>query len=408
MARLADARLRDRRVDAATMARLTTAARLRDRRADMGASRRAPRRRCAAWLRCARGSRGRAQSGGGALDGLAEVAVALAGEGEEEDDSSFFSIESGEDAAARLADFGGEADGGRSPAVKRGCVRICGFDIESCRLPAGAERSVLERLASELQTTARECALTQQQALRLVIGNNMDMSVAGKKATAILAWRGVHSMAEVRERCKAQQHDGLIASEPFPHDAEVRRVLNVNPCALSTKEGWPVSLWHIGTANSKEAAKASTDHLCAWSRACFEYVDLWLTELSEKNERLAGHIQVFNLDGVTFWQVTNTALTEKLKSLLSAGENYVEAVSHIFIVNSSSVFSMAWKGIKTLLPPRLLAKIHVSTEANPPELVAMLDKQSAARLPGLLTPNAKCAVIPPVLSPSPLANGSSP
>lgn len=402
MARLADARLRDRRVDAATMSRLTTAARLRDRRVDVGAPRRWPRRRCGAWLRC------RATSGGGALDGLVEVAAALAGEGEEDDACSFFSIESGEDASVRLSDFACEADEGQPPAAKRGCVRICGFDIESCRLPAGAERSVLERLTSELQRTACECALTQQQALRLVVGTNMDMSVAGTKATAIMAWRGAHSMEEVREQCRLQQHEGLIASKLFPHDTEVRGVINVNPCAATTKEGWPVSLWHIGTANSKEASKASTDHLCSWSRAYFEYVDLWLTEHSEKTERLAGHIQVFNLEGVTFWIATNTALTDKLKSLLSAGENYVEAVSHIFIVNSSSVFSMVWKGIKTLLPPRLLAKIHVCTEATPPELLAMLDVRSAARLPALLKPTAKGAAIPPVLLPPHLSSGASP
>merc|ERR1712183_746450 len=79
-----------------------------------------------------------------------------------------------------------------------------------------------------------------------------------------------------------------------------------------------------------------------WGRTMFEYVDCWLSSQTEATGVLAGHVQVFDLNGLGIWQISSSALVEKLKIALGAGGKYVEVVSHIYVINSSTIFSMAW------------------------------------------------------------------
>merc|ERR1712151_1018624 len=137
--------------------------------------------------------------------------------------------------------------------------------------------------------------------------------------------------------------------------------------AFVTKEGCPVSVWHVGTANASAAGKVADESLAVWSSAVFEYADLWITTQTERSGQLIGHVQVFNLAGMSLWQVSSSALIDKLKRALGAGGNYLEAVSHIWVVNSSSVFSMAWKLVQKLITPRTASKITVANDV-PKEL----------------------------------------
>merc|ERR1712228_483105 len=122
---------------------------------------------------------------------------------------------------------------------------------------------------------------------------------------------------------------------------------------------------------------------------------VWLSQQSEQTGKLAGHIQVFNLEGLSFFQVTNQALIGKLKTALGAGAYYVEAVSHIYVINSSSLFSMAWKIIQRFITPRTASKISVDTGV-PDSLVAALCPSSAKQLPAILKADRNAAVLRPL------------
>jgi len=86
---------------------------------------------------------------------------------------------------------------------------------------------------------------------------------------------------------------------------------------------------------------------------------------------------------LSFWQASSSALIDKLKTALGAGKYYVENVSHIYVVNSSSLFSMAWRVIKNLITPRTASKISVTSDV-PQELLSLLRPGHAKNLPQLL------------------------
>lgn len=71
-----------------------------------------------------------------------------------------------------------------------------------------------------------------------------------------------------------------------------------NPCAAVTAEGWPVSVWHVGTIDPKVVAQIAPNKLETWSAYAFEYVDIWLAMMTERFGVMAGHTQIFDLDGI--------------------------------------------------------------------------------------------------------------
>lgn len=242
---------------------------------------------------------------------------------------------------------------------------------------------------AELQKCCADTALqvSTQQALRLLFGCDLSVKAAKGRADEVQVWRSEHSMAKERQRLQAYLSGGAGGPVPksmrLPHHAEVCKLMVVNPCVLTTADGRPVSIWHIGSAHGPAVSTIPDAVLAAWSRSTFEYVDVWLSAQSETSGRLAGHVQVFDLAGLGFFQVTNAALIEKLKLALGAGGMYVEVVSRIYVINSGSLFSTAWKVIKTLITPRTASKVSVTNDV-PQELRAELDDRSRARLPGLL------------------------
>lgn len=271
-----------------------------------------------------------------------------------------------------------------------------GFCVRLAQLPEGADNQNLDSLAAALRARVAEVAgYSDQQVLRLLMGCNLDATIAAGRARDVAAWRQQRGMAQMREQLLAQAR----ATGPFhlPEEGEVCKLIAVNPCALVTKDGCPVSIWHVGTANSKAVGKVADESLLTWSCAVFEYADVWISEQSEQTGQLAGHVQVFNLQDLGIWQVSSRALLDKLKKALSAGEYYLEAVSHIYVVNSSSLFSMAWKIIRGLISPRTASKITVANDV-PQEFLAILDPSSAKRLPGLLSRQQLAGVMRPPLA----------
>lgn len=280
-----------------------------------------------------------------------------------------------------------------------GCLFIKSFEVRLAQVPkapgAAAPGPDLDALIEKVQS---ETGLTEQSAIRMLLGCDLDLSITLQRISQIKAWRQKWRADEVRSNFQVElEMPGQYGPSP-PHHAEVMKFVTVNPCALTTKEGNPVSLWYVGTANSSAAGSIKDEHLQRWSMAVFEYVDLWITERSEKTGRLAGHIQVFDLTGMSLWQISSSGLVDKIKAAMSAGEFYVEAVSHIFVINSSSVFTMAWNLVKSFISPRTASKINVSNTV-PQELLDMLGSESAAALPVLLQQRKAAA---PVQRPPPL------
>lgn len=274
-------------------------------------------------------------------------------------------------------------------------VRVAGFLVGVSQLPEEANSEDIGALVARTRESCPEVPLSQQRALRLLLGCDLDLGAALEKAREVEDWRRERDLARTRETLQRElRGKGQVS---FPYSEDVSRLVVVNPCAAVSSDGCPVTVWHVGTAStSASVGRIPSENLEAWSRAVFEYVDLWISDRSERTGRLAGHIQVFNLHGLSFWHVANVTLAEKLKKVFGAAEYYVESTSHIYVVNASHLFSMAWKAVQGLVGPRTASKITVAAEAMPADLLAELGPASAARLSSLLEePRADAPLLQP-------------
>lgn len=258
-----------------------------------------------------------------------------------------------------------------------GFVRVGSLEIREQQVTDA--KSLGSDLDRAVQSFQAQHQISEQLAVRLLLGCDFDEELAAKRLIGILRWRKQNQLDELRARLLAELR---VVGErgPFPvYHQEVGELVIVNPCALTCMDGSPVTIWHVGTAKSAAAGKAVSSHLSKWSQSVYEYVDIWISQQTDQTRRMMGHVQIFDLNNVGFWQASSSALLDKLKILLSAGGNYMEAVSHIFVVNSSSVFSIGWKLAKGLVSPRTEAKINVSN-AIPEELNTLLGPNSAKML----------------------------
>lgn len=159
--------------------------------------------------------------------------------------------------------------------------------------------------------------ISQQQALRLVLGMGYNKESAVSKWRDVVAWRQAEEMHVLRSRL-----DDLMcgeASVTFADDSDVySKLFRGCPCALLTMDERPVSVWNAGATNADKVTSLPTEDLKAWSREVFEYADLWVTKQTERTRRLTGYIQVYNMQGLSL-RHTSKEVTERLKAALSAG-----------------------------------------------------------------------------------------
>ena len=200
-------------------------------------------------------------------------------------------------------------------------------------------------MAKVEQSCARIGPITRQQALRLVLGMGYDPEAALGKWQQVVLWRREHQMDAVRARL-----DGAMCGQDpmhFSHEADVySKLFRGCPCALLTADSRPVSVWHAGAPDATNVGALQPEYCRTWSQEVFEYADLWVTRETERTRCLTGYIQVYNMQGLSLRQVTSTEVKDRLKAALSAGGFYVEAVAHIYVVNASRLFSMAWKLVR--------------------------------------------------------------
>jgi len=270
-----------------------------------------------------------------------------------------------------------------------------GFHVSDAQLPEGILCDDLDALVAKVHADGGgDSCLSRQQALRLLLGCTLEVGTALKKGREVAAWRHRHNMAEVRQQHASRLHQAQHVS--FVNHEDMCKVMITNPCAFMTVDGRPMTIWHTGTANASAAAEVQHERLSAWSRSVFEYVDLWVSEQSEKAGCLLGHVHVFNLEGVSVWHLAASAsLSDKLKAAFSAAEYFVESTSHIYVVNASPLFTRLWSGIQGLITPRTASKITVASGV-PEELLAQLPPASSVQLLANMRSPAKDA---PVLRP---------
>ncbi|CAJ1430786.1 unnamed protein product [Effrenium voratum] len=270
-----------------------------------------------------------------------------------------------------------------------GYARIGSIEVRVSQLP---ENKAPGEALDALVLLQERYEISEQAALRLFLGCNFDLQEAIRRYDGILEWRKLHRADELRQELISQLQSCKELKPSFQQ--EVGKLVTVNPCALMTTDGSPVTLYHVGTAQAAAAGKARDDQLQRWGVFTSEYIDLWLTHQTAASGRLAGHVQIYDLHNVSFWQVSSGALVEKFRVLLGAGQNYMEQVSHIFVIRSGSIFTMAWKFVKGWVSPRTASKIHVSSDI-PRELLELLGPGSA--LPGLLqSPQWSAPVLRPL------------
>ena len=189
----------------------------------------------------------------------------------------------------------------------------------------------------------RDSAPTKQQALRLLIGMGYDPNAAVAKWSEITAWRAINRIDDIRrEQLSLMAGSGEIH---FPHELEVySKLIKVRPCVLRAADGSPVSIWHAGSLNTASSLLSlSSEAVSAWSQAVFEYKDQWVSQKSEEQKKLLGYIQVYDMQGVGLRHLSTRELMDKMKCALQPGSYYMEAVAHMYVINASVLFSMAWK-----------------------------------------------------------------
>jgi len=272
--------------------------------------------------------------------------------------------------------------------MREGYIDLLGFHVRAAQVPQDWKVESVEQVILEVQQVCGQVVpLTLQQALRLALASDLDMKVAMEKYTRICTWRKENNMSEERSLASAKLTGNAQHSNPsveFANQIEVySKLMAVSPCVFVTDENEPISVWHFGTANTSTASSVPVERVSAWSRSFFEYIDLWLSMCSESSMTLLGHVHVFDLAGVGFSHMSSSSLKEKLVQAMGVGEYYVEIVNHIYVINAGTVFSMAWKAVKRLVPERTSAKITV-TKGVPQELKALLPANSAARLAEVL------------------------
>jgi len=287
-------------------------------------------------------------------------------------------------------DVGHASKGSTHLPLSKGYLQAGPYQIREAQIPEGCRG--IHSVAALIQAVQSRCAntiqLSDQTALRFLLGCNLDVDECVRRAQGLAQWRNANNMDGLRRQLSEVISTSRAATAPgtlqhLPHHAEVNKLVTLNPCCLIAMNGCPVSIWHVGSATASAVSSVRDDALRAWSRSTFEFVDIWLTEQSDLEGRLAGHIQIFNLTGISFWQLSNTALIDKLKLIFSAGEHYLEAVSHIYVINSSSLFTMGWKLIKGFLSPRTASKLCVDS-GLPKDLLAALGPAATQQLKGLL------------------------
>lgn len=263
--------------------------------------------------------------------------------------------------------------------VAPGYVQVGHYEVRQSQLPE--LKALGPAFDANVVKLQKHYGISEQAALRLYLGCNLDMQEAVSRYDGILQWRQRHRADDLRQSLLKQLADGRKEPLRPPNHELVSQLAVVNPCALRTLDGSPVSIFHVASVKSNKAVH--DDHLHRWSIFTAEYVDIWLTQQTLQTGCLAGHVQIYDLENVSFWQISSGSLVEKLKILLGAGQNYMEQVSHIFVIRSGSIFSMAWKFVKGWISPRTASKINVSSDI-PRELLQLLGPEASAALP--LTP----------------------
>mmetsp|Transcript_71425 Transcript_71425/g.209367 ORF Transcript_71425/g.209367 Transcript_71425/m.209367 type:complete len:591 (+) Transcript_71425:32-1804(+) len=308
--------------------------------------------------------------------------------------------------AERSVDHAGHSEAGTADAAEPqakmslfpGFVWASGFQINERQLTLGHEPGDVEKAVERLQATCvSPISIRPQQALRLALGMGLDTSAAEAKWRQILSWRRDFQMEEERARAR-ERHSNRSVPVSFPyHDEVCKKLLMVSPCALVTTSGHPVSVWRIGTLNAETATTVSVEHISTWSRALFEYLDVWLAEESDRSSRLLGHIHVFDLEGLSWWHLMSGELLERGRAALGAGEFYVENCYDVYAINASALFNAVWRLLQRFLSARAAAKIVVDSGV-PNELLEALGPMAWERLQGVLQAPLD-QVQPPILRP---------
>ncbi|CAK9013449.1 unnamed protein product [Durusdinium trenchii] len=257
------------------------------------------------------------------------------------------------------------------PEMPEGSRWVAGFLLRPEQLPPGIEDRDLDALVDEVHAKCGAILPTsKQQALRLVLGMGYSSEAAVAKWQEIVEWRAFVGMDLIRQ----EQADAVLADGPvrFPGTAEVHdKLICTSPCAFLSIDGSPISIWHAGTMNTRDAGALSIEQISQWSRAVFEYKDAWICQQSEKTKRLVGYVQVYDMRGMNWRHYSSRELVDKLKAALQTGGFYVEAVSHMFVINASTLFSATWKVVRNLISPWTASKISVSSGV-PDELIHLL------------------------------------
>jgi len=273
-----------------------------------------------------------------------------------------------------------------APKLPPGFIWAAGFLIHEWQITNDEKRGQIDKIVEQVEAACHKLSpIKHQQALRLALGAGLNPNHAVIKWRNIMEWRRTFSMEDEQHRARDMQRSGnRSAPVSFPHHDEVcGKLLRVSPCAMVTTNGYPLTIWHVGTMNPDGAAHVSHDDLMEWSRSMFEYLDVWLLDESDRTGRLMGHVHVFDLQGLSWRHLMSGALFEKGKAALHAGEFYVERCYAVYAINANTLFHTVWKFVQKFLSARAASKIIVDSNV-PEDLLNAIGPQGTQRLHAVL------------------------
>ena len=89
---------------------------------------------------------------------------------------------------------------------------------------------------------------------------------------------------------------------------------------------------------------------------------------SESQKRLLGYVQVYDMQGLSWRHYSSREIADKLKTALQSGSFYVEAVSHMYVINASRLFSVVWKAGRGPFPQLTCFCVFMVTMHEPNQI----------------------------------------
>jgi len=181
--------------------------------------------------------------------------------------------------------------------------------------------------------------------------------------------------------------DDILYTIEFP---EKEQVASIYPVGYfnTTKSGIPVYIERYGALNLTALFQVTT-----LERLMRMHVFMYEEMLTRKlpactrayGSRVVQGFSILDLDKCSMGDISDRKLHKMLGNLIGLDQNnYPEMLNHMFIINAPSMFTMAWRILKTFVDPNTARKVHIHGRGTANYLPALLEYVDLDKLPTFL------------------------